>query len=105
MGDEVIVPSNSFITTILAATSTGAIPVPLEPELETFNISTGNIIDAIAPKTKAIIEVHLYGQPDDLNPILEVARKRKIYLIADAAQAYGTQYHGQIIGVHSDIIC
>ena len=104
-GDEVIVPSNSFIATILAVTSTGAIPVPVEPELETFNISARNIIDAITPKTKAIIAVHLYGHPVDLNPILEVARKRNIYLIEDAAQAHGTQYHGKIIGAHSDIIC
>ena len=103
-GDEVIVPSKASLQQYLLL-PLSAIPVPVEPELETFNISARNIIDAITPKTKAIIAVHLYGHPVDLNPILEVARKRNIYLIEDAAQAHGTQYHGKIIGAHSDIIC
>ena len=104
-GDEIIVPSNSFIATLLAVSSTGATPVPVEPDLKTFNITAENIVNAITPNTKAIIAVHLYGHPVDLDSILEVARKYNIYLIEDAAQAHGTLYKGQVIGAHSDIIC
>lgn len=97
-GDEVIVPSNTFIATWLAVTECGAIPVPAEPDPKTHNISIHAIEAAVTPKTVAIIPVHLYGQPADMDPILALAEKYGLVVIEDAAQAQGAKYKGRRIG-------
>ncbi len=97
-GDEVIVPSNTYIATWLAVSQVGAIPVPVEPLETTHNIDPGKIEAAITPKTKAIIPVHLYGQPADMDPIMHVARRYAIKVLEDAAQAHGATYRGRIAG-------
>ncbi|WP_114993568.1 DegT/DnrJ/EryC1/StrS aminotransferase family protein [Synechococcus sp. UW179A] len=104
-GDEVIVPSNTYIATWLAVSSNGAIPVPVEPNPKTYNIDTEKIEAAISSRTKAILPVHLYGQPADLDPIITIAKKNNLYVIEDAAQAHGALYKGKRIGTHGDIIC
>jgi dTDP-4-amino-4,6-dideoxygalactose transaminase len=91
-GDEVIVPSHTFIATWLAVTKIGAVPVPVEPDIETFNIDPNLIESAITNKTKAIIPVHLYGRPADLDLIKRIAMERNILVIADAAQSQGAKY-------------
>lgn len=97
-GDEVILPANTFIATALAVTYTGATPVLVEPRLDTYNIDSKKIADAITPKTKAIIPVHLYGQPAEMDPIMEIAKKYGLYVIEDTAQAHGALYHGKRAG-------
>ena len=97
-GDEVIVPSNTFIATALAVTYTGATPVFVEPDIRTFNIDPARIEDKITEKTKAIMPVHLYGQPCDMTPIMEIAKKHRLYIVEDCAQAHGATYKGQRIG-------
>lgn len=103
-GDEVIVPSNTYIATWLAVSHCGAIPVPVEPLESTFNIDPARIEAAITPRTKAIIPVHLYGQPADLDPILALAHKHGLRVLEDAAQAHGARYKGQRIGTHGDVV-
>ena len=97
-GDEVIVPSNTFIATWLAVSYAGAIPVPVEPDEATYNIDPTRIEEAITKKTKAIIAVHLYGQPADMDPILEIATKYNLKVVEDAAQAHGARYKGKRTG-------
>ncbi|QLI80512.1 DegT/DnrJ/EryC1/StrS family aminotransferase [Chitinibacter fontanus] len=97
-GDEVIVPSNTYIATWLAATYAGATPIPVEPRLDTYNIDPTLIEAAITPRTKAIIAVHLYGQPADMDPIMAIAEKHKLKVIEDAAQAHGALYKGRKVG-------
>lgn len=97
-GDEVIVPSNTFIATWLAATQSGAIPVAVEPDLDTYNIDPSAIEPAITARTKAIIPVHLYGQPADMDAINRIAQKYGLIVIEDAAQAQGARYHGRRVG-------
>lgn len=104
-GDEVIVPSNTFVATWLAVSHVGATPVPVEPLEHSFNIDPGRIEAAITPRTRAIIPVHLYGQPADLDPILEIAKRRGLRVIEDAAQAHGARYRGRRIGAHGDAVC
>lgn len=104
-GDEVIVPSNTFIATWLAVSAVGAVPIPVEPDLHTYNIAPEQISAAITPKTRAIIAVHLYGQPADLDPILTIARNKNLAVIEDAAQAHGAAYKTTRIGAHSDVVC
>lgn len=104
-GDEVIVPSNTYIATWLAVTAVGATPVPVEPDLATYNIDPSRIAAAITPKTRVILPVHLYGQPADLDTILELARENGLYVVEDAAQAHGARYKGQRIGAHGDVVC
>lgn len=103
-GDEVIVPSNTYIATWLAVSYLGATPVPVEPVEATFNLDPSRIEAAITPRTKAILPVHLFGQPADLDPILEIARKHGIKVLEDAAQAHGAQYKGSRIGSHGDAV-
>lgn len=103
-GDEVIVPSNTYIATWLAVSQCGAIPVPVEPDERTYNIDPSKIEAAISPRTKVILPVHLYGQPADLDPILEIARKHNLLVLEDAAQAHGARYKGRRIGVHGDAV-
>ena len=97
-GDEVIVPANTFIGTWLAVSSTGAKPVPIEPDRITYNIDPEAIKAAITPFTRAIIPVHLYGQPADMDRILEFASRYRLTVIEDAAQAHGARYKGRLAG-------
>ncbi len=104
-GDEVIVPSNTYIATWLAVSAVGATPVPVEPDSNTYNIDTTRIAAAITSKTKVILPVHLYGQPADMDPILNLARQHGIWVVEDAAQAHGAYYKKKRIGGHGDIVC
>ena len=104
-GDEVIVPSNTYIATWLAVSAVGARPVPVEPDPATHNIDPARIAAAITPQTKALLPVHLYGQPADMDPILELAKQNGLAVIEDAAQAHGARYRGRRIGGHGDIVC
>ena len=98
-GDEVIVPSHTFIATWLAVSFAGATPVPVEPVDDgTYNISPALIEAAITPRTKAIMPVHLYGQPADMDPINAIAKKYNLKVIEDAAQAHGARYKGRRAG-------
>jgi dTDP-4-amino-4,6-dideoxygalactose transaminase len=101
-GDEVIVPSNTFIATWLAVTNSGAQPVPVEPDELTYNINPLNIVQAITPRTKAIIAVHLYGQPAQMEAINLIAKKYSLRVIEDSAQAHGAQYKGLRVGGLAD---
>lgn len=103
-GDEVIVPSHTFIATWLAVTECKAIPVPVEPEDGYFTISADAIEKAITSRTRVIIPVHLYGQPVDLDPILALAARHRIRVLEDAAQAHGARYKGRRIGSHGDAV-
>ncbi len=97
-GDEVIVPANTYIASWLAVTHAGAIPVPVEPIEQTFNIDPERIEQAITPKTKAIMVVHLYGQTVDIDPINVIALKHGLKVIEDCAQAHGAKYKGRRAG-------
>lgn len=103
-GDEVLVPSNTFIATWLAVSEVGAVPIPVEPRNDSCNIDPDRIEAAITPRTKAIIPVHLYGQPADLDPVVAIARRHGLFVIEDAAQAQGARYKGKPLGSHGDII-
>lgn len=104
-GDEVIVPSNTYIASWLAVSAVGARPMPVEPHAATHNIDPALIEAAITERTRAIMPVHLYGQPADLDPILAVAKRRGLAVIEDAAQAHGARYKGKRIGAHGDVVC
>jgi dTDP-4-amino-4,6-dideoxygalactose transaminase len=97
-GDEVIVPSNTFIATWLAVSQAGATPVPVEPDPVTHNITAEAVEAAITPSSKAIMPVHLYGQPADMDRLVAVARDRGIPVIEDAAQAQGARYRARRAG-------
>lgn len=104
-GDEVIVPSNTYIATWLAVTGVGAIPVPVEPDPATHNIDVTRIEAAVTSRTKVILPVHLYGQPADMDAILEIGRRHRVRIVEDAAQAHGARYKGKRIGAHGDLVC
>jgi dTDP-4-amino-4,6-dideoxygalactose transaminase len=97
-GCEVIVPSNTYIATWLAVSHVGATPVPVEPCPSTYNLDPAKIEEAITERTRVILPVHLYGQPADLDPILEIARRRDIRVIEDGAQAHGARYNLGALG-------
>ena len=101
-GNEVIVPSNTYIATALAVTYCGATPVFVEPDIRTFNINPKLIEAAITSRTKAIMPVHLYGQACDMDPIMEIAKKHNLYVVEDCAQAHGATYKGKRIGSFGD---
>ncbi|MGB6877088.1 MAG: DegT/DnrJ/EryC1/StrS family aminotransferase [Candidatus Acidiferrales bacterium] len=101
-GDEVIVPSNTYIATWLAVSYADATPVPVEPDPQTFNIAPERIERAITAKTRAILPVHLYGQAADMDPILAIARQHKLKVIEDNAQAQGARYKGRRTGSLGD---
>ena len=103
-GDQVIVPAHTFIATWLAVSHVGAIPIPIEPDPSSYNIDPSLIEKKINKKTKAIIIVHLYGLPADINSIRKIAKKNKLYVVEDAAQAHGAKYKDKKIGAHSDIV-
>lgn len=100
-GSEVIVPSNTFIATWLAVSHCGATCVPIEPDPRTCNLDPTRIAASITERTRAIIPVHLYGQPADLDPVLAIAAQHGIAVIEDAAQAHGARYKGRRIGGHA----
>lgn len=104
-GDEVIVPSNTYIATWLAVTAVGARPIPVEPDPATQNIDPSRIEAAITSATKVLLPVHLYGQPADMDPILALARQYGLKVVEDAAQAHGARYQGRRIGAHGDVVC
>ncbi|MEO8626389.1 MAG: DegT/DnrJ/EryC1/StrS family aminotransferase [Candidatus Limnocylindrales bacterium] len=101
-GDEVIVPSNTYIATWLAVTHVGARPVPVEPIYFTSNIDPERIEAVVTSRTKAVIAVHLYGQTADMDPIMEIARRRGLLVVEDAAQAHGARYKGRRAGSLGD---
>lgn len=101
-GDEVIIPSNTFIATALAVTYTGATPVLVEPDEKTYNLAEAGVEQAITPRTKAIIAVQLYGQSADMDPIIAIARRHGLKVIEDAAQAHGAAYKGRKVGALAD---
>ncbi|GFO59346.1 aminotransferase [Geomonas silvestris] len=101
-GDEVLVPTNTYIASWLAITHTGARPVPVEPDPATNNMDPARVEAAITPRTKAILAVHLYGQTADIDPILAVARRHNLKVIEDSAQAHGARYHGRRAGSLGD---
>jgi dTDP-4-amino-4,6-dideoxygalactose transaminase len=100
--DEVIIPANTFIATAWGATLCGAKPVFIDCHPESYNIDPAKIEAAITKKTKAIVAVHLYGQPADMDPLREIAKKHKIFLVEDAAQAHMAEYKGKRVGGLSD---
>ncbi len=102
VGDEVIVPSLTFIATANAVTYTGATPVFVDSDVETWNIDPVKIEDLITEKTKAIIPVHLYGHPADMDPINKIAKKYNIRVIEDAAEAQGASYKEKMVGSLAD---
>ena len=93
-GDEVIVPSNTYIATWLAVSAVGARVVPVEPDTATYNLDPERVEDAIGPRTRAILAVHLYGQTAAMGALGEIARRRGVTLVADAAQAHGVDLGG-----------
>ena len=102
-GDEVIVPANTFIATALAVTYTGAVPVFVDADINTFNIDVEKIERKISKRTKAIIPVHLYGRPCNMDGILKIARKNNLYVVEDCAQAHGALYNGKRVGSFGDL--
>lgn len=102
-GDEVIVPSNTYIATWLAVSQCGARVIPVEPITETYNIDPRRMESAITGRTKVILPVHLYGQPADMDPIVELAAPHDIAVIDDCAQAHGARYKGRPVGALADV--
>ena len=101
-GDEVLVPSNTYIATALAVTYTGATPVFVEPDIRTYNIDPMRLEAALTERTKAVMPVHLYGQSCDMGPIMAFAKKHGLYVVEDCAQAHGATYNGKKIGTFGD---
>ncbi|MCU0416407.1 MAG: DegT/DnrJ/EryC1/StrS family aminotransferase [Cytophagaceae bacterium] len=102
-GDEVIVPSNTYIATVLAISYTGARPVFVEPDLRTYNIDPDKIEEKITPKTKAIMPVHLYGQACEMDKIMAIASQHGLYIVEDNAQAHGASFKDRLTGSFGDI--
>jgi dTDP-4-amino-4,6-dideoxygalactose transaminase len=101
-GDEVIVPSNTYIATWLAVSQVGATPVPVEPSPHTFNIDPALVETAITARTAALLPVHLYGQPADMGRLLDISARHGLFLLEDAAQAHGARYSGTHVGAIGD---
>lgn len=101
-GSEIIVPSNTYIATILAIIQNGHIPVLVEPDINTYNIDPLRIAASITSKTKAVLIVHLYGKPCDMDSIIDICRNEDLYLIEDCAQAHGAEYKGKKVGSFGD---
>jgi dTDP-4-amino-4,6-dideoxygalactose transaminase len=103
--DEVVTVAHTFIATAAAITTVGATPVFVDIDPDSYTIDVSQIEAAITPQTKAIVPVHLYGQPADMRPILEIAQKHSLYVIEDAAQAHGAEYSGKRVGSLGHIGC
>jgi len=101
-GDEIIIPSNTYIATVLAASYVGATPIFAEPDKLTYNLDPANIEAVITSKTKAIMPVHLYGQACQMEEIMAIAKKHNLYVIEDNAQAHGATYKGKMTGAWGD---
>jgi dTDP-4-amino-4,6-dideoxygalactose transaminase len=101
-GDEVIVPANTYIASWLAVSQAGATPIPVEPNERTYNLDPQRIESAITAKTKAIMPVHLYGQPADMDPIKSIATQYGLKVLEDASQAHGALYKSQKVGTLGD---
>lgn len=99
-GDEVIVPTHTFVATWLAVTQCGAVPVPVEIDAASYQLDASRVAEALTSRCRAIVPVHLYGIPADLEPILAIAARRGVAVVEDAAQAHGTRYRGRRIGAH-----
>jgi dTDP-4-amino-4,6-dideoxygalactose transaminase len=102
-GDEVIVPSRTFVATAFAVSRCGATPVFADVDLDSQNITASTIAEQITERTRAIIAVHLAGWPCDIDPILELARERGLWVIEDCAQAHGARYNGRAVGSLGDV--
>ncbi len=102
-GDEVIVPSNTYIATWLAVSQCGGVPVPVEPDPQTFNIDPARIEAAVTARTRVILPVHLYGLPADMDPIMAIARRNGLKVLDDCAQAHAARYHGRPVGCLADV--
>ncbi len=103
-GDEVIVAANGYIATLLAVSMTGATPVLVEPDPTTHNLDPARIAAAVTPRTRVVLPTHLYGNPADMDAILEVAREHRLRVLEDAAQAHGACYKGRPVGGHGDAV-
>ena len=104
-GDEVAVPSNTYIATWLAVSAVGAAPLPVEPDPATHVIDAAGIAAVLTPRTRAVLPVHLYGQPADMDTIVALARTHGLAVVEDAAQAHGARCRGRRIGAHGDLVC
>ena len=104
-GDEVVTTPFTFVATVAAILWTGATPVYVDIDPESYNLDPAKLESALTPRTKAILPVHLFGQPADMGPILDTARARNITVIEDAAQAHGAEYQGQRAGSLADLAC
>jgi len=104
-GDEVIVPANTFIATAWGVSHAGATPVFVDCKADSWEIDPSKIEEKITPKTKAIIGVHLYGQPFDIDAVKAIADKHKLFLVEDAAQAQGALYKGKPVGGFAEMAC
>ncbi len=103
-GDEVLVPSNTYIASWLAVSHVGATPVPVEPDPDTANLDPAHLAAALTGRTRAIMPVHLYGRPADLDPIMAFAAVHGLKVLEDAAQAHGASYKGKRLGAHGDAV-
>ena len=104
-GDEVVVPSLTFIATVNAVTYTGATPVLVDSDLETWGMDAGSFEAAVTPRTKAVIPVHIYGQPAEMDPIMAVAERHGLTVVEDAAEAHGALYKGRTVGSIGHVAC
>jgi len=104
-GDEVIIPANTFIATAWGVSHAGATPVFVDCDADTWEIDASKIESKITSKTKAIIGVHLYGQPFDIDAVNALCKKHKLFLVEDAAQAQGTRYKGKTVGTYGEMAC
>jgi perosamine synthetase len=104
-GDEVIIPASTMIATAFAVVYCGATPVLVDAEPETWNIDVKKIEDKITDRTKAIMPVHIYGHPCDMNPIMKLAKERGLYVVEDAAEAHGAEYKGKKAGGIGHVGC
>jgi dTDP-4-amino-4,6-dideoxygalactose transaminase len=104
-GDEVITVPFTFVASVAAVLYAGARPVMVDIDPRSFTLDPAAIEAAITPRTRAILPVHLYGQPADMDPIMDVARRHKLVVIEDAAQAHGAKYKGRPVGSIGDIAC